>query len=260
MSLPPKTPKKTPAQKKLAARQRMKALAEAREAALLAPVVIAPKKEASTDPTLMSRNTAQKKQYAKKKAAKEVEAKALQIQIDAAKADIDAAMSKKGPVCGYTQEFGDVVCARISIGESLAQISKGKGMPSLPTIYKWIRTFDQFKVQYDRAKLEAADTMVDQILDISDNGVYDELLVDGLPLLDENGKTVKVKTQVGIAHANLRVKARQWIAAKLKPQTYGDKIQTELTGANGGPIATINVEMTAKEAADIYNQNINRNK
>jgi hypothetical protein len=41
-----------------------------------------------------------------------------------------------------------------------------------------------------------------------------------------------------IARSRLRVDARKWVAAKLKPKKYADKITNEHTGANGGPIQT----------------------
>lgn len=45
----------------------------------------------------------------------------------------------------------------------------------------------------------------------------------------------------------VRLSAYQWRAAKLKPKVYGDKVQTEVTGADGGPIET--VELTPQQAA-----------
>lgn len=45
----------------------------------------------------------------------------------------------------------------------------------------------------------------------------------------------------------VKLAAYQWRAAKLKPKVYGDKVQTEVTGADGGPIET--VELTPQQAA-----------
>jgi hypothetical protein len=45
----------------------------------------------------------------------------------------------------------------------------------------------------------------------------------------------------------LRIWARQWRAAKLAPRKYGDKITTELTGKDGGPIET--ADLTPREIA-----------
>ena len=39
-----------------------------------------------------------------------------------------------------------------------------------------------------------------------------------------------------VARNRLRVDARKWLASKMAPKKYGDKLQTELTGANGGSI------------------------
>jgi hypothetical protein len=42
---------------------------------------------------------------------------------------------------------------------------------------------------------------------------------------------------VATARDRLRVDARKWVAAKLLPKKYGDRIQQEVSGPDGGPIA-----------------------
>lgn len=39
-----------------------------------------------------------------------------------------------------------------------------------------------------------------------------------------------------VARNRLRVDARKWLASKLAPKKYGDKVLNEVTGANGGAI------------------------
>jgi hypothetical protein len=73
---------------------------------------------------------------------------------------------------------------------------------------------DKFSEQYARAREAQAEIRADEITDIAD-GV-------------EHGASEAVQA------ARLRVDARKWIAAKLLPKRYGDKMQH--TGDGGGPI------------------------
>jgi hypothetical protein len=85
-------------------------------------------------------------------------------------------------------------------------------MPSATTVFNWLRTNPGFLEQYARAKEESADALADEMLDIADN-------------TDEEAQSRRV-----------RVDTRKWIASKLKPKKYGDKIDATLSGPEGGPI------------------------
>ena len=41
-----------------------------------------------------------------------------------------------------------------------------------------------------------------------------------------------------VAKARLQIDTRKWVACKLLPRKYGERVSAELTGANGGPIKT----------------------
>lgn len=85
-----------------------------------------------------------------------------------------------------------------------------EGMPERITVFRWLRERESFCDQYARAKRESADAMADDIQAIADD-----------ERLDHNSRRV-------------RVDARKWLASKLKPKVYGDKI--ELGGDSGAPI------------------------
>jgi len=89
------------------------------------------------------------------------------------------------------------------------------------------------------------------MLDIADNQVAQPLIVDGLPLVIDD-KIVTTVDGPAVQHAKLRVDTRKWAASKLKPKRYGDKVTTEHTGPNGGPVHVIGTEMTADEATKLY--------
>ena len=103
-------------------------------------------------------------------------------------------------------------------------------MPSVSTVYRWIQAHVEFRDNYTRAREDQADTLADEILDIANTPV-----VGVKTKTNEKGE---VETTEGdmIEHRRLQVDARKWIAAKLKPKKYGDKQQTEVTGADGGPL------------------------
>ena len=115
----------------------------------------------------------------------------------------------------YTIEIADDICYRIVQGESLNSICKTDGMPDVRSVYRWLRLHDEFSQLYARAKEDQADTLADEIQDISDERPMMTIVTD-----DE---TIEKLDAVGINRNRLRVDARKWIAAKLKPRKYGDR-------------------------------------
>lgn len=100
----------------------------------------------------------------------------------------------------YSQEIADEICERLINGQSLNSICKRDDMPGATTVYRWIDEKPAFRDKYARARSDQADTLADEILDIADDG-------------DED-----------VQRSKLRVDARKWVASKLKPKKYGDRI------------------------------------
>lgn|SRR3990167_1750905 len=146
-------------------------------------------------------------------------------------------MIMAGRPTDYSPELADAICERLGQGESMRSVSRDDAMPSMATLFKWLRVHPQFLEQYTRAKEESADAMAEDILEIADNEVEQPLIVDGLPM-QVDGQLVMVKDNVSVQHAKLRVDTRKWLMAKMKPKRYGEKVTNEHTGANGGPIET----------------------
>jgi len=117
-----------------------------------------------------------------------------------------------GRPSSYSQDVVDTILERIMDGESLRSICNAPEMPAKVTVLKWLRDNEEFATHYTRAKEEQADSLEDDILAVADN-----------PSLDPADKRV-------------RIDARKWIAAKLKPKKYGDKVTQEHTGPNGGAV------------------------
>lgn len=147
-------------------------------------------------------------------------------------------MAKIGRPCSYTQEIGDKICAELASGKSLRTVCKAEGMPSTVTVFAWLRKYPDFLSQYAKAKEEAADAWAEEILDIADDGSNDWMESNNPenPGWRANGEAIQ--------RSRLRVDTRKWIASKLKPKRYGEKV--EHTGAEGGPISILINPVDAK--------------
>lgn len=127
----------------------------------------------------------------------------------------------------FSKEMADVICERIADGESLRAICDDEGMPSKSTVCKWLNEQEGFSDQYRRAREAQADAIFDDILTIADDGRNDWMEkrnADGESIgWTENGEALR--------RSHLRIEARKWMAGKLKPKKYGDKLDLNLSGS-----------------------------
>ena len=94
-----------------------------------------------------------------------------------------------------------------------------------------------FSEQYARAREAQADKLAEEALQIADDGRSDTY-VDG----DGN---VKTDTEV-IQRSKLRVDTRKWLASKMAPKKYGDKMA--IGGTDDLPPVQQNVTLGPAEA------------
>jgi hypothetical protein len=115
----------------------------------------------------------------------------------------------KGRPSSYTDEIAIEICAGLAEGKSLRSVLKSKNMPSMSMVFRWLAADEHkaFREQYARAKVEAADALADDIQDITDK---------------------VLKRTYDPASARVAIDGKKWIASKLKPKVYGDKL--DLTG------------------------------
>jgi hypothetical protein len=125
----------------------------------------------------------------------------------------------------YDEAIGDEICERLLEGESLRKITKDEHMPAASTIFKWLADESNgFAEQYARAKEAQAEAMADEIVEIADAASADP------------------------QHGKLRVDARKWVAAKLKPKKYGDKLDV----TSGGEKMQVDEVAAATRLAAIF--------
>lgn len=115
----------------------------------------------------------------------------------------------------YNQETAIRICEELSAGRSLRSICADEGMPDASTVFRWLAANEEFREQYARARETQADAMLEEILQIADDGQNDTYT-------DENGNTRT--DQDVIARSRLRVDTRKWAMSKMAPKKYGDKL------------------------------------
>lgn len=131
----------------------------------------------------------------------------------------------------FSADVADLICERIADGESLRYICRADDMPAKSTVFKWLADIKGFSDQYARAREEQAETLADEIVGISDDGTNDYITKT-----NADGSTYEQVNSEHIQRSRLRVEARKWVASKLKPKKYGDKILAEHSGPDGSPM------------------------
>lgn len=122
----------------------------------------------------------------------------------------------------YSEYIADKVCDGLSNGKSLVEICRANDMPNCSTIYRWLDKHAEFCKMYTRAREEQAETLADQIIAIADE-THNDIEIDD----NGNART----NHEAIQRSKLRVEARKWTAAKLKPRKYGEKQHIEHSGS-----------------------------
>jgi len=133
---------------------------------------------------------------------------------------------KTGRPSDFTQEMADLICERIADGESLRSICDGEDMPSKATVFRWLSAEPLFRDHYALARDTQAESYFDDIRDIADDGRNDWMErknSDGENIgWQENGEAIR--------RSQLRIDARKWMAGKLKPKKYGEKLDLNVSG------------------------------
>lgn len=94
------------------------------------------------------------------------------------------------------------ICTELAKGRSLRAICQDEGTPSAETVNNWLSEDSAFAEQYAHARARQADHYADEITEISD-------------------------TELDANRARVRIDARKWVASKLKPGTYGDRLHLD---------------------------------
>jgi len=137
-------------------------------------------------------------------------------------------------MAAFSQELFDSICDEIATSsKGLRQICEEAGTTSR-SFHRWIEADEELRQSYMRARDEQADFLADEILSIADDGTQDTTYIT-----DKQGNDIPVEDKEWTNRSKLRVEARKWIAAKLKPKKYGDKLDLNHSGQVVVPILNI---------------------
>lgn len=121
-----------------------------------------------------------------------------------------------GRPSSYTPALGKKICRAIaSTDKGLRRLFiEYPDFPDVETIFDWMVKYPEFNKQYARAKRLQADFLIDQ----------------GLQQVDEADSSEAFQGAANVAKAKNQWEARRWLAGKLRPKKYGDKI--DITSKN----------------------------
>lgn len=118
----------------------------------------------------------------------------------------------------------------------MLSICQEQEMPARSTVYDWLEEEGHdFLDKYTRARARQAETMLDEIIEISDDTSRDTVTIK------KGDAEIEVPNTEWILRSKLRVDSRKWAMSKLAPKKYGDKLA--LTDGDGKPLPTPEVRI-----------------
>jgi len=133
--------------------------------------------------------------------------------------------------------WGEVLM-QMSAGKSLSTVLREPNMPPWTTFNRMLRKSEELRSAYDKAVQDRADRLADEIIELADADPPDGL----------EGPALNAWVQ----QKRLQVDARKWVASKLKPKTYGDRIDVSVVDQRISVIDAIN-EAQARVSYDKSN-------
>ncbi len=127
---------------------------------------------------------------------------------------------KGGVPLTYTQELGEEICIKIATSDyGLKRLcAENPHWPTRKCILEWRIKIKSFGDMYEKAKKDQVETLIDDCLDIADDSGFDAYI-------NSEGKVVC--DSEAINRARLRIDTRKFLAQKLAPKLYGDRVLEE---------------------------------
>lgn len=146
----------------------------------------------------------------------------------------------------YTTEIAREICD--AIAESMFSLKtlceRNPHWPRSRTIREWRRTNKEFMRMYADAKEDQSDLMAEEILEIADDVSRDTIIKTNR----DGDESYECANHEWINRSRLRVDSRKWVASKLKPKTYGDKV--DLSPSLENPFLQNANELDAKSSTE----------
>ena len=165
---------------------------------------------------------------------------------------MDKTKKKIGRPCEYTAEIGDTICALLIQGYSLKEITTTRqDLPSQSSIYNWLLRgeeqkageFRLFLEKYTRARELQMDNMIDECIEIADNGTNDYVE------REKRRGVVVLGDHEHIQRSKLRVDARLAVAERLYPKKYSPRHLIDHT-SGGKPLPAAEIHFANGKPTD----------
>ena len=101
----------------------------------------------------------------------------------------------------FSEPLAAEICRRLAAGELLRDICRPTRMPGRETVHRWLAENGQFRSQFGVARDHMADALAEEAIHIARNA----------------------KASTASAR-RLQVDTIKWLAAKLAPKRYGEKV------------------------------------
>ena len=127
----------------------------------------------------------------------------------------------------WTPELEDAICAAIAITpKGLEHICKDHPQfPKSSAIYEYRAANTGFAEKYTRAKAAQCMVLADQIIEIADESSRDVDMID----IGDGVEVERVNREI-VERSKIRIDARKWLAGKLAPKIFGDKLDLNHSG------------------------------
>lgn len=120
----------------------------------------------------------------------------------------------------YTPEKARAICDALSEGTPLAEICRDEGMPHPSTVWRWAKANEELSQAIAYAREDGEERITANIRRTARG--------------DSEHSTGDLLRDKLIIDTDLK------LLAKWNPKKYGDKLATEISGPNGGPIQNAN--------------------
>lgn len=119
----------------------------------------------------------------------------------------------------------DAVLDSMCEGASLRKATQKHGT-SPQSFLRAVDVDEKLQEQYAQARARMLDVNAEELEEIGERAAMAETAVEvaGLRLLSDN---------------------RKWLLSKLAPKKYGDKVQQEVSGPDGGPVQVTQIQLVA---------------
>lgn len=115
-----------------------------------------------------------------------------------------------------TAELKEEIVQRLASGELLKNILNDERMPSYMTVHREEERDPEFGADMKLARRVCASVLVDEVLEISDDA-REDYKPDG-----------SINYEI-VARSKMRADNRKWVASKLDPNRFSEKVQTDIT-------------------------------